>query len=120
MALSNRVLKGRNAAVRRSANFKFFIFVLVSGTLCFAAAASALYFALRPQVLRIAVGPPGSDDVKLIQAMAQTFARERSQIRLSLVLTDGSGMSRAVLKFARQASLFEQATRPWLAVQDRG
>ena len=29
-------------------------------------------------------------------------------------------MSRAVLKFARQASLFEQATRPWLAVQDLG
>jgi type IV secretion system protein VirD4 len=30
------------------------------------------------------------------------------------------GMSRAVLKFARQASLFEQATRPWLAVQYLG
>jgi hypothetical protein len=34
--------------------------------------------------------------------------------------TSNAGMSRAVLKFARQASLFEQATRPWLAVQDRG
>jgi hypothetical protein len=30
------------------------------------------------------------------------------------------GMSRAVLKFARQASLVDQATRPWLAVQGRG
>lgn len=101
MALSNKVLKGRNAAVRRSANFKFFIFVLVSGTLCFAAAASALYLVLRPQVLRIAVGPPGSDDVKLIQAMAQTFARERSQIRLSLVITDGELESISMLREAK-------------------
>jgi hypothetical protein len=31
-----------------------------------------------------------------------------------------AAMSRAVLKFARQASLSEQATRPWRAVQDRG
>ncbi|MEI6782726.1 MAG: hypothetical protein WCQ21_17590 [Verrucomicrobiota bacterium] len=30
------------------------------------------------------------------------------------------GLSRAVLKFARQASRSEQATRPWRAVQDRG
>jgi hypothetical protein len=29
------------------------------------------------------------------------------------------GMSRAVLKFARQASLVDQATRPWVAVQGR-
>ena len=30
------------------------------------------------------------------------------------------GMSRRVLKFARQTSLVDQATRPWLAVQGRG
>ncbi len=30
------------------------------------------------------------------------------------------GMSRALLKFARQASLVEQAMRPWPAVQGRG
>lgn len=29
------------------------------------------------------------------------------------------GMSRAVLKFARQASLVDQAMRPWRAVQDQ-
>ncbi len=37
-----------------------------------------------------------------------------------LALDAGRAMSRAVLKFARQASLSEQATRPWRAVQDRG
>jgi TRAP transporter TAXI family solute receptor len=90
MAPSNEVREGKNAAVRRSANNKFFIFVLISGILLFAAAAGALYFVLRPEYLRIAVGPAGSDDVKLIQAMAQTFARERSHIRLSPIVTDGA------------------------------
>src|SRR5258708_38385269 len=89
MAPSNEMAEGKNAAVRRSANNKFFIFVLISGILLFAAAAGALYFVLRPQYLRIAVGPAGSDDVKLIQAMAQTFARERSHVRLSPIVTDG-------------------------------
>ena len=35
-------------------------------------------------------------------------------------LPSGTAMSRAVLKFAQQASLFEQATRPWLAFQYLG
>jgi uncharacterized membrane protein len=34
-------------------------------------------------------------------------------------LLEESGMSRAVLKFARQASLVDRATRPWVAVQGR-
>ena len=33
---------------------------------------------------------------------------------------DSPGMSRCVLKFARQASLVDQARRPWLAVQGWG
>jgi TRAP transporter TAXI family solute receptor len=98
MAQSKDMLEGRNAAVRRSANTKFFIFVLVSGLLCFAAAAAALYLILRPHELRIAVGPPGSDDVKIIQAMSQTFARERSHVRLSPVITDGATESISMLR----------------------
>jgi len=101
MAQSKDMLQGRNAAVRRSANTKFFIFVLVSGLVCFAAAAAALYFVLRPHELRIAVGPPGSDDVKIIQAMSQTFARERSHVRLSPVITDGATESIAMLRQAK-------------------
>ena len=53
----------------------------------------ALYVALRPVTLRIAVGPSGSDDQKLIQALAQTFARERSAVRLSPISTDGAAES---------------------------
>ena len=98
MALSNGVTEGKNAAVRRSANNKFFIFVLIGGILLFTAAAGALYFVLRPQYLRIAVGPADSDDVKLIQAMAQTFARERSHVRLLPVVTDGAIESIALMR----------------------
>lgn len=98
MAELNDVLEGKNAAVRRGANKKIFIFVSVSGIFLFALAAGALYFVLRPEYLRIAVGPAGSDDVKVIQAMAQSFARERSHVRLSLVVTDGATESIALMR----------------------
>jgi hypothetical protein len=39
---------------------------------------------------------------------------------IKAVNVGGLAMSRAVLKFVWQASLFEQATRPWLAVQYLG
>ena len=61
------------------------------GLMLFGAAAGALYYVLQPVTLRIAVGPPGSDDHKLIQAMAETFARDRSGVRLSPIITRGSG-----------------------------
>jgi TRAP transporter TAXI family solute receptor len=56
-----------------------------------------LYYALRPTTLRIAVGPAGSDDQKLIVAMAQSFARDRSAVRLSPITTDGAAESLALL-----------------------
>ena len=58
--------------------------LLAMGLLFFAAGSGALYLVLRPVTLRIAVGPPGSDDQKLIQALAQAFAREGGAVRVSL------------------------------------
>lgn len=81
----------------RQRRSKFWFFVLLAGILIFAAAAGALYVALRPVTLRIAVGPSGSDDQKLIQALAQTFARDRSAVRLSPILTDGAAESISLL-----------------------
>jgi TRAP-type uncharacterized transport system substrate-binding protein len=46
--------------------------------------------------LRIAVGPPGSDDQKLVQLMAQTFARDGSAIRLAPISTPGATESIAL------------------------
>jgi TRAP transporter TAXI family solute receptor len=67
----------------------------------FGVAAGALYYALQPVTLRIAVGPPGSDDHKLIQAMAETFANDRSHVRLSPITTDGAVQSLALLGAAK-------------------
>ena len=46
------------------------------------------------------------------------FAEQRSKLG-NMDCERRLGMSRAVLKFARQASLVDQATRPWVAVQGR-
>jgi TRAP transporter TAXI family solute receptor len=66
------------------------LLILAAGIFMFGAAAAGLYYVLRPTTLRIAVGPAGSDDQKLVQLMAQTFARDNSSIRLTLVNTQGA------------------------------
>ena len=72
------------------------LLILAAGMLAFGVAAGTLYYVLRPVTLRIAVGPPGSEDQKLIQLMAQTFARDNSAIRLTPVTTDGAAESIAL------------------------
>jgi TRAP transporter TAXI family solute receptor len=85
------------APLLRQKRRRFSLFILLAGIFVFIAAAGALYFALRPDTLRIAVGPSGSDDQKLVQALAQTFARERSAVRLVAIPTDGAAQSLALL-----------------------
>ena len=75
--------------------------LLAAGLLLFSAAAGTLYYVLRPVTLRIAVGPPGSNDQKLIQALAQTFARENNAVRLLPVTTDGAVESIALMGAAK-------------------
>ena len=72
------------------------LLILAAGMLAFGVAAGTLYYVLRPTTLRIAVGPAGSDDQKLIQLMAQTFAREGSPVRLSPITTEGAQQSIAL------------------------
>src|SRR4051812_15005401 len=83
---------------RRRKNRFSALLVLAAGLLLFAAAAGVLYLALRPVTLRIAVGPPGSDDLKLVQALAQSFARDKMAVRLAPVGTEGAPESIAQLK----------------------
>src|SRR5215510_12263680 len=73
---------------RRRRNYAFL--VLAAGIFLFGAAAGTIYFLLKPTTLRIAVGPPGSDDQKLVQTLAQIFAREGSSIRLTPITTEGA------------------------------
>ena len=73
------------------------LLVLAVGFLVFGVAAGALYYALRPVTLRIAVGPPGSDDHKVIQVMAEAFASESRTVKLSPITTDGAVEALALL-----------------------
>src|SRR6187200_397196 len=81
---------------RRRQRRGYALLILAAGMLAFGVAAGALYYVLRPTTLRIAVGPAGSEDQKLVQLMAQTFARENSSVRLSLVTTEGTTESIAL------------------------
>ena len=85
-------------ARRRRKNRLSALLVLAAGLLLFAGAAGVLYLALRPVTLRIAVGPPGSDDLKLVQALTQTFARDKMSVRLAPIGTEGATESIALLK----------------------
>src|SRR6476619_11423 len=73
------------------------LLILAAGILMFGAAAAALYYVLQPITVRIAVGPPGSDDQKLVQLLAQTFARQHNSIRLAPIPTEGAVESVALL-----------------------
>src|SRR5882672_4049983 len=81
---------------RRQQRRSYALLILAAGLLAFGLPAGGLYYVLRPTALRIAVGPAGSGDQKLAQLMAQTFARENSAVRLSLVTTEGAAESIAM------------------------
>lgn len=66
-------------------------FIILAGVLAVVGAvAGGYYFAMRPVPLRFAVGPQNSDDVRVVQALAQAFSREHNTVRLRPVLTDGA------------------------------
>ncbi|MBR0869196.1 TAXI family TRAP transporter solute-binding subunit [Bradyrhizobium tropiciagri] len=84
------------AARRRVRRRNSSLLILAAGMLAFGLAAGALYFFLRPTTLQIAVGPAGSEDVKIVQAFAQAFAHDGSAVRLKPVATQGSAESIAL------------------------
>jgi TRAP transporter TAXI family solute receptor len=55
------------------------------------------YFAMRPVMLKIAVGPANSDDVKVVQALTQAFAQSKGYVRLRPIQTDGATASADLL-----------------------
>jgi TRAP transporter TAXI family solute receptor len=101
MSSSDHTNETSDLSRRRRKRRNSLLLLLAAGFLLFGAAAGALYYALRPATLRIAVGPPGSDDHKLIQAMAEAFARDGRAVRLSPITTDGAAESLALLGAAK-------------------
>ncbi len=87
----------RDLSTRRRKRRNSSLWVLAAGLLLFCAAAGTLYYALRPVTLRIAVGPSGSDDQKLVQALAQSFDLDRYSVRLSSITTEGAVESLGLL-----------------------
>jgi TRAP transporter TAXI family solute receptor len=98
-------LRGRQRKIRS-------LLLLVTGLFFFGAAAGALYFVLRPTTLRIAVGPAGSEDQRLIQALAQALAHEGSSVRLSPIVTAGPVDSTALLASGRTDLAVARADNP--------
>src|SRR6202795_438122 len=75
------------------------MFVVLAGVLAIVGAlAAGYYFATRPETLRIAVGPANSDDLKVVQALAQALNNQpHGQIRLRPVPTDGAATTATLL-----------------------
>src|ERR1700738_559478 len=72
----------------RSAKRKM-MFITLAGILAvIGTLAGSYYFAMRPVALRIAVGPPNSDDVRVIQALTQAFGQTHGHVRLRPIQTD--------------------------------
>lgn len=68
--------------------------IMLAGTLALVGGiAGTYYFAMRPVTVRIAVGPPNSDDVKVVQLLTQAFSRDHHAVRLRPVLTEGAAAS---------------------------
>ena len=61
----------------------------IVGTLALAAIVAYGLYLTRPMPLRIAVGPPGSEDARLITTIAAQLGRDRAPIRLRVVAKDG-------------------------------
>jgi TRAP transporter TAXI family solute receptor len=74
------------------------MFVMLAGVLAIVGTlAAGYYFATRPVSLRIAVGPPNSDDLRVVQALTQAFAQSHSHIRLRPIQTDSAAASAELL-----------------------
>jgi TRAP transporter TAXI family solute receptor len=72
---------------RKKKSYRFL--VLAVGLFIFATVAGTVLLVLRPTTLRIAVGPSGSDDQQVIQAVAQSLVRNGSPVRLAVITTAG-------------------------------
>jgi TRAP transporter TAXI family solute receptor len=78
--------------------FKPAVFILIASVLAIVGAlAGGYYFAMRPVTLRIAVGPANSDDLKVVQALTQTFAQNHNYVRLRPIQTEGAAESAQAL-----------------------
>ena len=70
---------------------------LAASLVLVALVAFTIHRAFAPTTLRIAVGPMGAADLRVIVAFLQVLNREKASVRLKLTLTDGSSTSAKAL-----------------------
>src|SRR2546430_917971 len=97
MSSSDGISEPRDLSAQRRKRRNTSLLVLAAGLLLFCAAAGSLYYVLRPVTLRIAVGPSGSEEKKLVEALARSFDIDRNAVRLSPITTDGAVESLGLL-----------------------
>jgi len=73
------------------------LILLAMGFVAFGTAAAALFYVLQPETLRIAVGPAGSEDHHVIEAIAEAFEEESRTIRILPITTAGATESLALM-----------------------
>jgi len=74
------------------------MFITLAGILAVVGTLAGIYyFEMRPVILRIAVGPANSDDIKVVQALTQAFTQAHSHVRLRPMQTDGATASAQAL-----------------------
>src|ERR1700744_6262140 len=82
-----------SAGRKRSSPF----LLIAAALLIFAAIAGAAFLLWGPTTLRIAVGPAGRDDQRLIPNLADTFASEGTPVRRTVISTAGAVESLGLL-----------------------
>src|SRR4051812_38120320 len=65
--------------------------------MCAGIAGIVYYFLSQPETLRFAVGPPSSEDTKVVQAIAGQLARDRANIRLRINVLAGPAAAAAAI-----------------------
>jgi TRAP transporter TAXI family solute receptor len=74
------------------------VLVTIAGVLAIVGTlAAGYYFAVRPVTLKIAGGPPNSDDGKVVQRLTQAFVQNKSYVRLRPVPTESAVASAEAL-----------------------
>jgi TRAP-type uncharacterized transport system substrate-binding protein len=59
---------------------------------------AALYFGERPTTFKVAVGPANGPDARLVQAIANQLASDRTAMRVRVIIKDGAGGSAKALE----------------------
>jgi TRAP transporter TAXI family solute receptor len=67
---------------------KLLLLVAAAVLLVVAVVAVTLYFTYQPTTLTVAVGPAGGENVRIMQALAHKFARERASSRLQIIVSE--------------------------------